>query len=99
RAVALGGPHILVNAAGFGDAVPALERPVEDFRRTLDVDLTATFEMSVLAARAMGERGGSIINIASVLGLTGSWPVTQAAYCAAKGRSEEHTSELQSRFD
>ncbi|HIY40788.1 MAG TPA: SDR family oxidoreductase [Candidatus Nocardiopsis merdipullorum] len=85
RAVALGGPHILVNAAGFGDAVPALEHPVEDFRRTLDVDLTATFEMSVLAARAMGERGGSIINIASVLGLTGSWPVTQAAYCAAKG--------------
>lgn len=85
RAVALGGPHILVNAAGFGDAVPALEHPVEDFRRTLDVDLTATFEMSVLAARAMSGRGGSIINIASILGLTGSWPVTQAAYCAAKG--------------
>lgn len=85
RAVALGGPHILVNAAGFGDAVPALEHPVEDFRRTLDVNLTATFETSVLAARAMEERGGSIINIASILGLTGSWPVGQAAYCAAKG--------------
>ncbi|GAA3724699.1 hypothetical protein HDA32_002962 [Spinactinospora alkalitolerans] len=85
RAAELGGPHILVNAAGFGDAVPALEHPVEEFRRTLDVDLTATFEMSVLAARAMDGRGGSIVNIASILGLVGSWPVTQAAYCAAKG--------------
>jgi NAD(P)-dependent dehydrogenase (short-subunit alcohol dehydrogenase family) len=29
--------------------------------------------------------GGSIVNIASILGLGASWPVTQAAYCAAKG--------------
>ncbi|WP_206422632.1 SDR family NAD(P)-dependent oxidoreductase [Nocardioides pantholopis] len=80
----LGGPHVVVNAAGFGDARPALETSVEDFRRTLDVDLTATFQVSTLAARAMPD-GGSIINIASILGLVGSWPVTQAAYCAAKG--------------
>jgi NAD(P)-dependent dehydrogenase (short-subunit alcohol dehydrogenase family) len=29
--------------------------------------------------------GGAIINIASILGLGASWPVKQAAYCAAKG--------------
>ncbi len=83
-AQAAGGPHIVVNAAGFGDAVPALELSADDFRRTLEVDLTATFRMCTAAARAMPS-GGSIINIASILGLSGSWPVTQAAYCAAKG--------------
>ncbi|NVI86999.1 SDR family NAD(P)-dependent oxidoreductase [Actinomadura sp. BRA 177] len=85
-AVALGGPHILVNAAGFGDPVPAFELSVDGFRRTLDVDLTAAFEMSLRAAEAMrGGAGGSIVNIASIFGLVGSWPLVQAAYCAAKG--------------
>lgn len=83
-AAGLGGPHIVINAAGFGDAKPALETSVEDFRRTVEVDLTATFAVSTAAARVMHD-GGSIINIASILGLGGSWPVTQAAYCAAKG--------------
>ena len=85
RAAALGGPHVLVNAAGFGDPVPALDLPVEEFRRTLEVDLTATFELSRQAAAAMRGRGGAIVNIASIFGLGASWPVTQAAYCAAKG--------------
>lgn len=84
RADQLGGPHVVVNAAGFGDAQPALETSVADFRRTVEVDLTATFQVSTAAARAMPD-GGSIVNIASILGLSGSWPVPQAAYCAAKG--------------
>lgn len=83
-AVGLGGPHIVVNAAGFGDEGDALEVSVDDFRRTLDVDLTATFAVSQAAAKEMGA-GGAIINIASILGLGASWPVKQAAYCAAKG--------------
>ena len=86
RAEELGGPHVLVNAAGFGDPAPALETSTEDFRRTLEVDLTATFDLSVRAARVMcGLGGGSVVNIASIFGLGGSWPITQAAYCAAKG--------------
>lgn len=84
EAHALGGPHILVNAAGFGDALPALETPMANFRRTLEVDLTATFQLAVEARRVM-EPGGSIINIASILGLVGSWPLPQSAYSAAKG--------------
>ena len=96
RAVELGGPHVLVNAAGFGDAQPALETSIENFRRTLEVDLTATFQLSVLAARAMlaAGRGGSIVNIASILGLVGSWPVTQSAYAAAKGGVDNLTRSL-----
>lgn len=84
HATQLGGPDIVVNAAGFGDAKPALETTVDEFRRTVDVDLTGTFLVSTSAAEQMAD-GGSIINIASILGLSGSWPVTQAAYCAAKG--------------
>lgn len=80
----LGGPHILVNAAGWSEDKPALETSVDHFRRTLDVDLTSIFAVSVEVAKAMPD-GGSIINIASILGLVGSWPVAQAAYCAAKG--------------
>ncbi len=50
------------------------------------MDLTAAFEMSLRAAEAMrGGAGGSIVNIASIFGLVGSWPLVQAAYCAAKG--------------
>ena len=83
-AVQLGGPHVLVNAAGFGDSQPARETSTSDFRRTLEVDLTAVFTLAVAAAKVMAP-GGSIVNIASILGLGASWPVTQAAYCAAKG--------------
>ncbi|SOD71812.1 hypothetical protein SAMN05892883_1280 [Jatrophihabitans sp. GAS493] len=86
RATELGGVDILVNNAGWADPQPALEQPVESFRKTLDIDLTATFELSAAAARSMIPRGGgSIVNIASVLGLVAAAPITQAAYCAAKG--------------
>ena len=80
----LGGPHILVNAAGFGESLPALETPMADFRRTIEIDLTATFQLAVEARRVM-EPGGSIINIAPILGLVGSSPLPQSAYAAAKG--------------
>ncbi|MFD8738342.1 SDR family NAD(P)-dependent oxidoreductase [Streptomyces sp. NPDC059618] len=86
RAEELGGVDILVNNAGWADALPALEQPLASFRRTLDIDVTALFQLSVLAARSMTERGGgAIVNIASVLGLVASAPVTQSAYGAAKG--------------
>lgn len=82
----LGGVDILVNNAGWSQAQPALEQPLDAFRRTLEIDLTATFALSVLAARSMIPRGGgSIVNIASILGLVAAAPVKQAAYCAAKG--------------
>lgn len=83
-ATELGGPDIVINAAGFGDDGAAREVAMDDFRRTIDVDLTATFGVAQAAANAM-PGGGSIINIASILGLAGSWPIQHAAYCAAKG--------------
>ncbi|MGI5158984.1 SDR family NAD(P)-dependent oxidoreductase [Microbispora sp. CA-102843] len=86
RADELGGIDVLVNNAGWADSRPALEQPIESFRRTLDVDLTALFQLSVLAGKSMAARGGgSVVNIASILGMVASAPVPQAAYGAAKG--------------
>ncbi|MPY33246.1 SDR family oxidoreductase [Streptomyces adustus] len=86
RAEDLGGVDILVNNAGWADALPAFEQPVDSFSKTLDIDVTALFRLSVLAARSMAERdGGAIVNIASILGMVASAPVTQSAYGAAKG--------------
>ncbi|MFJ9387364.1 SDR family NAD(P)-dependent oxidoreductase [Nocardioides sp. NPDC101246] len=86
RAEELGGVDVLVNNAGWAEALPAAEQPLDSFRRTLEIDLTALFALSVEAYASMRARGGgSIVNIASVLGMVGSAPVTQSAYGAAKG--------------
>src|SRR4051794_10742972 len=55
-----------VNNAGVRTEVPFLEQDVDDWRRTLEVNLTGTFLCSQAAARIMVEGGGGrIVNIAS----------------------------------
>jgi NAD(P)-dependent dehydrogenase (short-subunit alcohol dehydrogenase family) len=74
----------VVNSAGIGRDVPALETSAELFRRILDVNLIGTFLVSREAAKAMRSRGaGAIVNIASVSGITGNQGRT--AYGASKG--------------
>jgi NAD(P)-dependent dehydrogenase (short-subunit alcohol dehydrogenase family) len=86
---------VLVNNAGMGRSYPALEEPVDHFRDVLDVNVTAVFELSRLAAAPMIERGrGSIVNIASILGLVASAPIQQASYAASKGAVVNLTREL-----
>jgi NAD(P)-dependent dehydrogenase (short-subunit alcohol dehydrogenase family) len=73
---------ILVNNAGVGTAVPALRETPEEFRAVIDVNLNGCYWMAQSAARRM-ERGGSIVNVSSVLGVvTAGLP--QAAYSASK---------------
>jgi NAD(P)-dependent dehydrogenase (short-subunit alcohol dehydrogenase family) len=62
----LGGLDVLVNNAGLSTAKPALELTAEDFDLTFAVDVRAALLLSQRAARAMGERGGSIVNVTSV---------------------------------
>jgi NAD(P)-dependent dehydrogenase (short-subunit alcohol dehydrogenase family) len=77
---------VLVNNAGYGDPQPALDEPVSGFRDVLELNLVALFELSRLAARHMLPTGkGSIINIASILGLVASAPLQNASYTASKG--------------
>jgi len=73
---------ILVNNAGIATAVPATRESPDQFRQVIDVNLNGTYWMAQSAARAMA-RGGSIVNISSVLGLTTAG-LPQAAYSASK---------------
>jgi len=74
----------VVNSAGIGRDVPALETSADLFREILAVNLVGTFVVSREIARLMRSRGrGSIVNIASVSALRGI--VGRAAYGASKG--------------
>ncbi|MFZ6005202.1 MAG: SDR family NAD(P)-dependent oxidoreductase [Actinomycetota bacterium] len=86
---------VLVNNAGIGGPMPAEHEPIGDFRSVVDVNLNALFLLSQLAGRHMIERrSGSIVNLASVLGLVASTPIKQASYCATKGAVVNLTREL-----
>jgi gluconate 5-dehydrogenase len=75
---------ILVNNAGVQHRQPMLELEVADWRRVLDVDLTAAFIVGRAVARRMVPRGGGkIVNICSVQ--TDLARPTIAPYTAAKG--------------
>jgi NAD(P)-dependent dehydrogenase (short-subunit alcohol dehydrogenase family) len=79
-----GGLSGLVNSAGIGRDVPALETSAELFRKILDINLIGSFVVAREAAKAMRGRGaGSIVNIASVSGISGN--VGRTAYGASKG--------------
>jgi len=73
---------ILVNNAGVGTAVPALKETPEGFRAVIEVNLQGTFWMAQAAARAM-DRGGSVINITSIMAWL-SVGMPQASYMASK---------------
>ena len=82
---ALGPIDILVNNAGIAVTKPLLEHAEEDWDSVLDTNLKGVWLMAQEVARRMVHRGqgGSIINIASVLGERG---ISQLpGYCASKG--------------
>lgn len=86
---------VLVNNAGIGVTGPAESESLDDFNRVLDVNLTAVFHLSQLAARHFLAGGdGSIVNVASMLGLVASAPINQASYVASKGAVVALTREL-----
>ncbi len=79
-----GGLDILVNNAVFDiPLAPLTDISLDDWRRTMDVNLNGAFLMSKHAIPAMVERGGgSIIHIASQLGRTAR--PGRPWYCAQK---------------
>ena len=86
---------ILVNNAGISANYPAEAEPIAEFRRVIDVNLNALFLLSQLVGRQMIEQGrGSIVNVASILGLVASAPIKQASYTASKGAVVNLTREL-----
>lgn len=92
---AFGRIDVLVNNAGIGTPIAAEDEELSHFRQVVDVNLTALFALSQLVGRQMIEQGhGSIINIASILGLVASAPIKQASYAATKGAVVNLTREL-----
>jgi NAD(P)-dependent dehydrogenase (short-subunit alcohol dehydrogenase family) len=89
---ALGGLHIAVNTAGGGAGARTLGKdgphPLELFRRTIDLNLVATFNLNRLQAAHMAknepedDERGVIINTASIAAFEGQ--IGQVAYTAAK---------------
>ena len=85
QAVELAGPvDLLVNNAGIADTKASLELTESDWRRVLDTNLDGAWRMSQAVARSMiaAKRPGSIVNIASILGLRQATHLL--AYAAAK---------------
>ncbi|MBV0891539.1 SDR family oxidoreductase [Paracoccus sp. Z118] len=62
---------IVINNAGISGAGMAIDMPAEEWDRVIDTNLRGSFLVAQAAARAMrkAESGGSIVNIASILGL------------------------------
>jgi NAD(P)-dependent dehydrogenase (short-subunit alcohol dehydrogenase family) len=66
-----GVPDIVVNNAGIAQAKASLELSEADWRAVLDTNLDGAWRVAQESAKAMAaaKKGGTIINIASVLGL------------------------------
>ena len=81
--MALGGLDILVNNAGITKDGLAMRMKDEDWQAVIDVNLTANFRLSRAAVKLMmRKRFGRIINITSIVGVTGN--PGQANYVASK---------------
>jgi NAD(P)-dependent dehydrogenase (short-subunit alcohol dehydrogenase family) len=77
---------ILVNNAGIAIRHPAVEVTLGDWQKVIDVNLTALFVCSRTAARSMiRAQRGAIVNVASIMGLSGGGLYPNASYKASKG--------------
>ncbi|NLB77271.1 MAG: gluconate 5-dehydrogenase [Clostridiaceae bacterium] len=93
----LGIVDILVNNAGIIKRIPMVEMETADFRKVIDIDLTATFIMAKAVIPAMIKKGsGKIINICSMMSELGR--ETVSAYAAAKGGLKMLTRNIASEY-
>jgi len=85
----LGSLHICVHAAGVTARVPLLDLELDDWRRVIDLNLTAAFAVTTAAARQFRRQdsGGAILHVSSMLATFGG--VGVAAYSASKGGVEQ----------
>ena len=79
----LGSIDVLVNSAGIVDLAPAAEIAPGAWRRTIDVNLTGSFNVAQAVGRRMIDAGGGrIVNMASQAGTVAI--DGHVAYCASK---------------
>jgi NAD(P)-dependent dehydrogenase (short-subunit alcohol dehydrogenase family) len=86
---------VLVNNAGIAYTGGIETETLDQFEQVIRVNTTAVWHLVKLCAPSMVQRGsGSVVNVASMLGLVGSAPIKQANYCASKGAVVNMTREL-----
>jgi NAD(P)-dependent dehydrogenase (short-subunit alcohol dehydrogenase family) len=92
---AFGGVDVLVNNAGVAAVAPAEDKPVEDWRRTMETNLTGVFLCSKHAGREMIDGdGGTIVNVSSITAAVADPDVSHVDYHASKGGVEAFTRQL-----
>src|SRR3989449_4647472 len=94
---AFGRLDILVNNAGIYESSPLEGVTEEHFHKQFDLNVLGPLLATKEAIKHFGPAGGSVINISSIASTLN--PAEFPVYSATKAaRSEEHTSELQSRL-
>lgn len=84
-AARFGRVDILVNNAGISIRKSSDELTLEDWNRVVALNLTGVFLCARAAARFMPSCGGSIVNTASIMGLSGGGSYPNPSYHATKG--------------
>jgi gluconate 5-dehydrogenase len=90
RVVSTLGPiDVLVNNAGTSWGAPTVEHPLEGWNKVMTLNVTALFRLTQEVGRRcmVPRRRGRVVNIASIQGLTGTYPegMPTLAYNASKG--------------
>ncbi len=85
----LGSLDVLVNAAGILEAGSIESTTLEDFDRTMDINVRALFDLTRLALPHLEKTRGSVVNISSVAGLRPYAGVL--AYCVSKAAVDQMT--------
>lgn len=94
-AARMGPIDILVNNAGAVNATAIERESLDDFSRMIELNLTASWHLMKMVGASMVERRrGSIVNIASILGVVGATPAKDSGYTAAKGGLVNLTREM-----
>ncbi|MEM7338198.1 MAG: SDR family oxidoreductase [Actinomycetota bacterium] len=97
---AYGQIDVVVNNAGISRVLPAVDDSIEDYRRELEINLVAPFELARCAGAWMLDQGrpGAVVNVGSVLGFGGGGRLRVAGYASAKGGLHNLTRELGSQW-
>jgi NAD(P)-dependent dehydrogenase (short-subunit alcohol dehydrogenase family) len=86
---AFGGLHVLVNSAGILESGGMEATALDDWDRTMDINVTSVFSLTRLALPLLAAKRGNIVNLSSVAGLR-PYPGL-LAYCVSKAAVDQLT--------